>query len=189
MDIFSGNNIKFVVGLGNPGPEYANTYHSVGFLFLDFLTKNLLSSKLEARNSKLLKSNVFMNESGLYVKKIMKKYGAKPLEILIAHDDSDLPIGAFKLSFNRSSAGHKGAQSVIDALGTKEFWRLRIGVRPQETKGQGSLRRQGSGGQASIKGQGLYRAKAGSFVLKKISRADRDILTAVFEDILTTWRK
>ncbi|OGY99212.1 MAG: hypothetical protein A2945_05530 [Candidatus Liptonbacteria bacterium RIFCSPLOWO2_01_FULL_52_25] len=151
--------MKLIIGLGNPGPQYASTYHNVGFLFVDYLAKNLPNSKSEILNSKLLKSNVFMNESGSYVKKAMKRCGAKPHEILVAHDDSDIALGNYKLSFDRSSAGHKGVQSVIDALGTEKFWRLRIGIRPASRRN----------------------AKALDFVLKKISPADREILASTFE--------
>src|SRR3989344_4878171 len=126
----SSPTFKLIIGLGNPGQEYSNTYHSVGFLFICYLEEGRQNSKFEIRNSKLLKSDVFMNASGQFVKKALKKYGTKPHEILIAHDDSDIALGNYKLSFDRNSAGHKGAQSVIDALGTKKFWRLRIGIRP-----------------------------------------------------------
>ncbi len=155
------NTFKLIIGLGNPGPEYADTYHSVGLLFLDYLEANRQNSKFEIRNSKFLKSNAFMNESGAYVRKAMKKYGAKLEEILIAHDESDLALGTFKLSFDRSSAGHKGVRSIIDILGTKKFWRLRIGTR------------------APSKG----RMKALEFALKKISKDDKEKLLAVFEKI------
>ncbi len=165
MSNFDASNIKLVIGLGNPGQDYANTYHNAGLLFIDYLASNsrLTTHDPPPKNLKLLKSDTYMNESGAYVKKAMKKHGAKPEEVLIAHDESDLALGTFKLSFDRSSAGHKGVQSVMDSLGTKKFWRLRIGTR------------------AASKGN----MKAIGFVLKKINRADQGVLAETFEQILT----
>ena len=167
------NKIKLVVGLGNPGPEYENTYHNAGFLFVDYLKESRHASRFTLHDSRLLKSDTFMNESGAYVKKAMKKYSVKPDEAIVAHDESDLPLGTFKLSFDRSSAGHKGVQSIIDALGTKEFWRLRIGIRPQKTRGQ----------ELEVRSQVLRRTKALDFVLKKITLTDQKILEGVFAEI------
>jgi len=103
-----------------------------------------------------------MNESGGFVKKMLRKKGVRPEALLVIHDDSDLNLGSFKLSFGRGSAGHKGAESVIRTLGTKDFWRLRIGIRP-------------------IVGR---RKKAGEFVLKKISAKDKKTLESVFAEII-----
>lgn len=98
------------------------------------------------------------------MKKALKKHGAKPEEVLIVHDDSDIALGNFKLSFGRGSAGHKGVESIINALGTKNFWRLRLGIRPQERGGLEAARK-----------------KAEEFVLRKISAKDRKTLGEVFE--------
>lgn len=176
-------NIKFIIGLGNPGPLYRNTYHNAGFLALDSLMKDLagpasLTIKFKDidRAFQYCKSNgpVFvkpllpMNLSGQGIKKAMRYFGAKPEEILIVHDDSDIPIGLFKTSFSRNSAGHRGVESVIKNLNTKNFWRLRIGIRPPE----------------KITGQTApTRKKAGNFVMKKISAADQTALKAVFSKI------
>lgn len=138
---------KIVIGLGNPDPKYENTYHNVGFLFLDFLGKGV-------------KSGVYMNESGKFVAKEIKKAGAKLGELLLVHDDSDIALGSYKFSFGRGAAGHHGVESVQAALKTKDFWRLRIGIRPPQEK---------------------IRQKAEKFVLKKISPADKKILDNVFE--------
>src|SRR3990167_6926305 len=116
--------MKLIVGLGNPGTRYQKTRHNVGQLVID----QIRNSKSEIRNVKLHKTNIFMNESGKEVKQLTGAF-------LVAHDDLDLEPGQWKLQFNRSSAGHKGVQSVIDELGTQEFWRLRIGVsKPPEGK-------------------------------------------------------
>ncbi|MEK7114725.1 MAG: aminoacyl-tRNA hydrolase, partial [Patescibacteria group bacterium] len=114
---------RLIIGLGNPGKEYEKTYHNAGFLFVDYL----INSQLPITNYKLLKTDVYMNQSGNFVKKTLKKYKIKPEEILIVHDDSDIELGKYKISFGRGSAGHNGVQSIIDALKTKNFWRLRIG--------------------------------------------------------------
>lgn len=101
-----------------------------------------------------------MNQSGNFVKAALKKYKIKPEEILIAHDDSDIELGKYKISFGRGSAGHNGVQSIIDALKTKNFWRLRIGI-----------------------GCELTRTKAIDLVLKKINKKDFEILSQEFKKI------
>ncbi len=154
-----------IIGLGNPGDEYKNTYHNAGHLLVDYLETNSSIPK-----QKLIKSGVFMNESGSYVAELIKKWKiAKPEEMLVAHDDSDLALGSYKLSFGGGSAGHKGVESVIKSLGTKDFWRLRIGIRPIGPIG---LIRP------------IRRIKAEAFVLKKISRKDRETLEENFAKII-----
>jgi len=146
---FNPARIKLIIGLGNPGKEYQNTYHNVGFLAVDYLAKNPPNYK----------SDAYMNQSGPWVLKEIKKNGIKPEELLIVHDDSDIKIGNYKFSFGRGAAGHKGIESVIKALRTKNFWRLRIGIRP------------------------IGRTKAAAFVLKKIKPADKRNLETVFRKI------
>lgn len=159
--------VRLIIGLGNPGREYQNTRHNAGFLFVDYLKRNCPDSELThpaetatsaTKPKQILTSDVYMNESGKCVKKIAKKYKARPEEILIAHDDSDIALGKYKLSFGRGSAGHKGAQSVIDNLGTKNFWRLRIGIRPESE-----------------------RRAASFFVLSKIRLSEQKKLALAFE--------
>lgn len=103
-----------------------------------------------------------MNLSGGFVKKVLKKRGLKSEELLVVHDDSDLELGRYKVSFGRGSAGHKGAESVIKALGTKNFSRLRVGIRKNESG---------------------IRQKAEKLVLKKISRKDKRTLEETFAEI------
>jgi PTH1 family peptidyl-tRNA hydrolase len=160
---------KIVIGLGNPAKEYANTYHNVGFLFIDYLKSDPKLSPFERSpvgrqthpNLQILKSETYMNESGEFVAKALKKSGAKPAGLLVIHDDSDIELGKYKLSFGRGSAGHKGIESVIKSLGAKNFWRLRIGIRPKAT-----------------------RKKAEKLVLRKITNADLKVLNQVFEKII-----
>ncbi len=155
-------NFKLIIGLGNPDKKYANTYHNVGFLAVDYFSK-ILDSRFQ-----ILTSDVYMNESGRFVAKALKKHNVKPENLLVVHDDSDLAIGKYKLDFGRGAAGHHGVESVQTALKTKNFWRLRIGIRPPEEK---------------------VRQKAEKFVLKKISSAHKKMLEEVFEksvkDLLT----
>src|SRR3989344_7401948 len=120
--------INLIIGLGNPNPEYANTYHNVGHLFIDHLLK------IENLKLKIIKSEVYMNESGRFVAQALKKHNVKPEQLLIVHDDSDLQLGTYKLQFGRGAAGHHGIENVIKVLKTKNFWRLRIGIRPPQEK-------------------------------------------------------
>lgn len=176
---------KLIIGLGNPGKEYASTYHNVGFLAIDFLD---ISSGL----AKLLKSDTYMNESGAFVLKNIKKYKVSPEEILIIHDDSDIELGKYKISFARGSAGHRGVQSIIDTLGTKNFWRLRIGIgkntKLHETEHETARKGIKAALPADLSAKAsataeTRRAKAGDLVLKKISRKDLEILNMVFQTI------
>lgn len=159
--------IKMIIGLGNPGSAYKNTYHNAGYLFLDWFNK-----KTGSRNNLILiKSPVFMNESGPTVKAALQRFKIKPAALLVAHDDSDITLGNFKLSFGRNSAGHHGIESVIKNLKTKNFWRLRIGIRPLIKASLPAEVRQ-------------RRMKAGDFVLKKLNLEGQKNLERVFERVL-----
>ncbi len=113
-----------IVGLGNPGKKYKNTRHNFGFQVIDAL-------KIKNEKIILFKPQTFMNESGQAVKKLIAKHQLPISNLLVVHDDIDLPLGTIKLVKNRGAAGHKGVQSIIDALGTKDFHRLRLGIRPE----------------------------------------------------------
>ncbi|MEK7635549.1 MAG: aminoacyl-tRNA hydrolase [Patescibacteria group bacterium] len=178
--------IRLIVGLGNPGKEYEKTYHNAGFLFIEYII-NKNPAKIKNQKSKIknfefiktdglifIKSLTFMNESGIAVKEVMKYFKVNLEEILIVHDDSDIELGNYKLSFGRGSAGHNGVESIIRALKTKNFWRLRIGIgKVSSIKFQVSKEKAGLPAEA-------YRAKAGDFVLKKISKKDLEILNQIF---------
>ena len=131
--------MKTIVGLGNPGEEYKQARHNAGRLALEYFAKK--NDFSEWKKSKPLQSIVgegalkkekvililpetFMNNSGVAVKNLSAK------NIIVLHDDIDLPLGKIKISFGRGSGGHKGVESVIRALKTKNFWRIRIGVSP-----------------------------------------------------------
>ena len=178
--------IKLIIGLGNPGPEYENTYHNAGKLMVDYLLKKRVSGgksqntgfrkktsgnfeSCTAGGLTLVKPTNYMNENGKAVKATLRSFGAKADSILVAHDDGDIEIGGYKVSFGRGSAGHRGAQSVIENLGTKNFWRLRIGIRPSPRKSALSPRKS------------ALRLKAEEFVLKKITDADGKLMCSAFE--------
>src|SRR3989338_2928605 len=109
-----------VVGLGNPGQEYALTRHNTGRMVANFLVDKVSGVKF-------LVPDTYMNKSGQAVSKVVKsKKGARKL--IVIYDDLDLPLGTLKISYNRSSGGHKGVESIIRALKTKEFIRIRIGI-------------------------------------------------------------
>jgi PTH1 family peptidyl-tRNA hydrolase len=134
----------YLVGLGNPGVEYEKTRHNVGFLALDFII-NEFSLSAPANRSwcsgrvtegllgneevTLLYPETFMNNSGVAVKKLVKPNEVQSLVVL--YDDTALPIGAVKVSFGRGDGGHNGIKSIVSALGTKDFIRVRIGVAPK----------------------------------------------------------
>lgn len=130
--------MRLVVGLGNPGEKYENTRHNIGFRILDKIAEKQgigfsFEKKFEAEisendNMKLAKPQTFMNESGKAVQKIADFYKIDHNNIIVIHDDVDLEIGKIRISCGGSSAGHKGVQSIIDHLGSEDFWRVRVGV-------------------------------------------------------------
>jgi len=122
--------MKLVVGLGNPGAEYENTRHNTGRIVVGLIEKKL-DEKLKI---KFLTPDNFMNNSGKAVAPFVKS--KKDLEnLVIIYDDVDLPLGKIKISFNRSSGGHNGLGSIIKALKSEEFLRIRVGISPTTPKG------------------------------------------------------
>ena len=133
--------IKLFVGLGNPGEQYVETRHNVGFWWIDFIGQN---HKLSLKNSKkyfgefskhnedgevfFLKPSTFMNESGKSVQALAKFYKIEPEEILVIHDELDIQPGTAKLKLGGGHGGHNGLKSIQTSLGSNNFWRLRIGV-------------------------------------------------------------
>jgi len=134
-----------VVGLGNPGSDYAMTRHNVGFLFLDFLAEQhglsftgskwqaqVATARLWGNAAVLVKPETFMNRSGLAVSRIAAYYKVAPEQIVVIHDDLDLAVGRVKIMNDRGAGGHNGIRSLIEQLGTKSFPRFKIGIgRPQ----------------------------------------------------------
>lgn len=117
-----------IIGLGNPGKKYQNTRHNVGHIIIDELGKQISDGFI------LAKTDAFMNESGKAVEKLIADCRLQIADLIVVHDDIDIPVGEFKIQKGRGAAGHKGAQSVIDVLRTKDFWRLRIGICPKRGK-------------------------------------------------------
>lgn len=115
-----------IVGLGNPGEQYENTRHNTGRLAGEYISR---SRNLDA---KFIFPDTFMNRSGLAVAKVIKNKKAAE-KLIVIHDDLDLPLGSLKISYGRGSGGHKGVESIIKAIKTKDFIRLRIGI--GKTKG------------------------------------------------------
>lgn len=135
--------MKIIIGLGNPGQQYHLTRHNIGFVFLDELQKQwnfpefvfqkkfnaeLSREKFQEEDVILVKPRTFMNASGEVVKNLLDFYKLLPKDILVIHDDLDIPMGSYKIAANSSSAGHNGVQNIIDRLGTHEFQRIRIGI-------------------------------------------------------------
>lgn len=136
------SSIRLVVGLGNPGREYENTRHNAGFWWVDeFARMHNLSFRSEAKfhgqaargqlhghEIFLLKPQTFMNVSGRAVGALAQFYKIAPAEILVVHDELDLPPGSVKLKLGGGHGGHNGLKDIIAHLGTKDFWRLRLGI-------------------------------------------------------------
>ena len=138
------SDIKLLVGLGNPGDKYAATRHNAGFWFVDAVSaQNNIKLSLDAKmfgivakfdggvSTKdvwLIKPTTFMNNSGKAVAAIANYYKILPAEILVVHDELDLPAGAAKLKFGGGHGGHNGLKDIHAALGTADYWRLRLGI-------------------------------------------------------------
>ncbi|RJX31357.1 MAG: aminoacyl-tRNA hydrolase [Oxalobacter sp.] len=135
--------IRLIVGLGNPGAEYEQTRHNAGFWLVDNLASTLPNCRLQ-RESRfqalaakarlgghdvwLLQPQTFMNLSGKAVGAIANFFKITPQEVLVVHDELDLPPGSAKLKKGGSTGGHNGLRDIASALGTQDFWRLRLGI-------------------------------------------------------------
>ena len=147
--------MKVIVGLGNPGIEYQFTPHNLGFLAIDRIAGNL---GMEVRNRQcraltaravigdqtvlLAKPETFMNLSGIAVRELVREYDVQPeQDLIVLQDELDFPLGTLRIHTRRSSAGHNGIESIIGALGTQDFLRIRMGVAPEHkvSDGQGYL--------------------------------------------------
>lgn len=137
--------MKMIVGLGNPGREYENTRHNIGFMILDEYArrynikdfKNMFNGSYAKvyRNGEyfiLLKPLSYMNLSGTVVKKFASFFKIKPEDILVIHDDLDLPVGKIKVKFKGSSGGHNGIKNIIENLKTEIFPHFKIGIDKDE---------------------------------------------------------
>jgi len=159
-----------IVGLGNPGEKFNRTPHNAGFEALDFLAAKYefpefsLDKKYDALVTEksdviLIKPQTFMNESGHTVQKLTKDYHLEKNTLVVVHDDIDVPLGKIKVSKESGAGGHKGVNSIITTLGTKEFTRIKIGVEIDPNQ------------------------KAEDVVLKKFSPEQYEILEKIFPEV------
>lgn len=165
--------MQLIVGLGNIGDKYKQTYHNIGFEFLDFIThqsefsykKQFLGSIYKNLDKIYLKPHTYMNNSGQAVLAVKQYYDIQDSDIIIIHDDSDIALGEYKIHTNRGSGGHHGIDSIFEHI-SPSVTRIRIGIRAERFIGQ----------------------KAQEFVLKHISTEDTIILEQVYikvQDILS----
>jgi len=132
-----------IVGLGNPGEEYENTPHNLGFMVIDRLAGSHAIRVSRKENMSLVglggiagkrvavaKPQTFMNLSGPAVKGLLERYELKPDRLIVVYDELDLPWGSMRIRLKGSAAGHNGVKSLISSLGTNEFTRIRIGIDP-----------------------------------------------------------
>ena len=136
------DDLKLIVGLGNPGPEYDKTRHNVGFMVLEEIarqnnctfreSKKLFGKTCEygtgIEKTRLLMPNTYMNESGKSVRSAKDWFNFQNNQLIVLVDDMDLPLGKIRVRSKGSSGGHNGLKSIINHLGTDEFKRLRIGI-------------------------------------------------------------
>ncbi len=113
-----------LVGLGNPGKKYQNNRHNVGHMFIDYLN-NL---NLKTKDLKLIKTDCFMNQSGLFLKNTLHITHSSLSKTIIVHDDLDIPLGKFHIQLGVGPKLHNGLESIEQNLKSKDFWRIRIGV-------------------------------------------------------------
>ena len=136
------SDIRLIVGLGNPGREYERTRHNAGYWWVDAIAERKRAewkkeSKFAGLTARvveggaeywLLKPATYMNESGRSVAALMRFYKLEPQALLVVHDELDLPPGAVKLKMGGGTGGHNGLTDIVEHLGTKDFWRLRVGI-------------------------------------------------------------
>ncbi len=115
--------MKLIVGLGNPGEKYKNNRHNVGFMFVDYM-----APIIQDKSILLVKPPDFMNLSGKTVTQMFKKHKLKVADLVVVHDDLDIPLGKFKIQKGTGPLLHNGIESVEKSIGTKDFWRVRIGI-------------------------------------------------------------
>mgnify|MGYP000951919661 CR=1 FL=1 len=138
-----------IIGLGNPGKEYEKTRHNIGFLALDFLAKNFDApkfrpnpkfkasiSEINYHDNKIIlaKPQTYMNTSGDSVQTLANFYKITSQNIIVIHDELDLPFSSLRVKTNGSSAGHNGIKDIINKLGTDQFIRIRLGIQTDKSK-------------------------------------------------------
>jgi len=163
--------MKLLIGLGNPGEKYKNNRHNAGARCAQFLISNWLRapSELQFLNKfQILISQSFMNDSGKFVKEILTANRYSLTALYVAHDDLDIPLGKYKIQFGVGPKVHNGVKSVEEALGTGEFWRVRIGIDNRNARMQ-------EGKNARMAGE--------EYVLQDFTKEELEILERVFGEI------
>lgn len=135
--------MHLIIGLGNPGQEHEGTRHNIGrdavlalrkhmdiddFRFEKKWNAQVTEGRIEKEKIALVLPDTFMNKSGTAAAAVMRFFKVKPDHIFLVHDDADIALGNTKMSFGKRSAGHKGVESVMRALKTRDFWRFRVGI-------------------------------------------------------------
>ena len=170
--------LRLVVGLGNPGPEYAETRHNAGFWFCERLARELGASfsresryhglvakvRIAGADLWLLMPQTFMNRSGQSVQALARFFRVAPAEMLVVHDELDLPPGQMRLKFGGGLGGHNGLKDITSHLGTQDYWRLRIGI-----------------------GHPGDRDLVTDYVLKRARREEQDEIDAALDRALLAW--
>lgn len=172
----TANPPRLIVGLGNPGTEYAQTRHNAGFWFCERLATHLgagfshesrfhgMAANARASGVWLLLPQTFMNRSGLSVGALARFYRIQANEILVVHDELDIPPGQLRLKFGGGLGGHNGLKDITAHLGTQDYWRLRIGI-----------------------GHPGDRNEVVNFVLKRPQREEQDLIDAAIDRALDIW--
>lgn len=156
-----------IVGLGNPGPDYAGTYHNVGFRVVELLAARfrvhadircgpaLISNRFTAGDQQgvLILPQTFMNLSGAVLPKVFERFEAGPADVIAVYDDIALPLGKLRIRQKGSAGGHNGVKSLISSCASDEFLRVRVGILPERPVGN-----------------------LEDFVLSKVARSDRELL-------------
>jgi len=155
-----------VVGLGNPGEQYALNRHNTGRMSADFVAEKVQGDK----TVKVFVPPTFMNKTGSAVVKVVKSKKAAQ-KLIVIYDDLDLPLGSMKVSYDRGSGGHNGLESIIKALKTREFIRIRIGIAP--TTPSGKLKRPAGG------------AALEKHILSDFKKSEMDKLKKVFKSVVS----
>lgn len=151
--------MRLIVGLGNPDIAYDKTRHNVGFMFVDEL-KN--SRTKELQNVRVFKSDQFMNDSGLFVKKLLTTYHTPLTDLYVVHDDLDIKLGEYKIQFGKGPKDHNGLKSINQELGTDQYWHVRVGVDNRDLEN---------------------RTKGEEYVLQDFTEEERLILEKVVKEI------
>ncbi len=139
--------LLLIVGLGNPGTRYTQTRHNAGFIMADMIAEHYAASFHNQQNchaeiARIItplgnvlcaKPTTFMNDSGRAVAALLAYYKIPHTNLIVLHDESDLLIGTYRIQYARGAAGHNGVAHIITTLGTNEFWRIRIGIRPKQS--------------------------------------------------------